>query len=104
MFSILKLPARLISVGVLALVLPLAVLAFATAPAKAATDGGAGASPWQQTEQTALRLIAATETTGDARILKFGLHFKLKPAGRSIGVRPATPGFRQCPTGARRRT
>ena len=77
MFLTLKLPARLMSVVVcvraLALVLALAVLAFSAPPAKAAADGGPdaspGASPWQQTEQTALRLIAATQTTGDARIL-----------------------------------
>ena len=105
MFLTLKLPARLMSVVVcvraLALVLALAVLAFSAPPAKAAADGGPdaspGASPWQQTEQTALRLIAATQTTGDARILKLGLHFKLKPGWKVYWRSPGDAGFPPMP-------
>ena len=89
MFSTLKLPARMGS----ALALALAVLAFSAAPAKAAADGRPGASPWQQTEQTALRLIAATETTGGARILSLGLHFKLKPGWKIYWRSPGDAGF-----------
>jgi len=101
MFSTLKIPARLnsvvVCVGALALVLPLAVLAVSAPPAKAAADGGPGASPWQQTEQTALRLIAATQTTGDARILKLGLHFKLKPGWKVYWRSPGDAGFPPMP-------
>ena len=84
MYSTLKLAARLISVVVRAGAFALAVLAFSAAPAQAAADGGPGASPWQRTEQTALRLIAATETTGRARTLRFGLHFKMKPGPSAL--------------------
>ena len=101
MFSTLKIPARLnfvvLCVGALALVLLLAMLAFSAAPARAAADGRPGASPWQQTEQTALRLIAATQTTGDARILKLGLHFKLKPGWKVYWRSPGDAGFPPMP-------
>ena len=101
MFSTLKISARLnfvvLCVGALALVLLLAMLAFSAAPARAAADGRPGASPWQQTEQTALRLIAATQTTGDARILKLGLHFKLKPGWKVYWRSPGDAGFPPMP-------
>ena len=101
MFSTLKIPARLnfvvLCVGALALVLLLAMLAFSAAPARAAADGRPGASPWQQTEQTALRLIAATQTTGDSRILKLGLHFKLKPGWKVYWRSPGDAGFPPMP-------
>ena len=101
MFLTLKIPARLnfvvLCIGVLALVLLLAMLAFSAAPARAAADGRPGASPWQQTEQTALRLIAATQTTGDARILKLGLHFKLKPGWKVYWRSPGDAGFPPMP-------
>ena len=101
MFLTLKIPARLnfvvLCIGVLALVLLLAMLAFSAAPARAAADGRPGASPWQQTEQTALRLIAATQTTGDARILKLGLHFKLKPGWKVYWRSPGDAGFPPIP-------
>jgi suppressor for copper-sensitivity B len=101
MFLTLKIPARLnfvvLCVGVLALVLLLAMLAFSVAPAKAAADGRPGASSWQQTKQTALRLIAATQTTGDAQILKLGLHFKLKPGWKVYWRSPGDAGFPPMP-------
>ena len=101
MFSTLKISARLnfvvLCVGALALVLLLAMLAFSAAPARAAADGRPGASPWQQTEQTALRLIAATQTTGDSRILKLGLHFKLKPGWKVYWRSPGDAGFPPMP-------
>ena len=101
MFLTLKIPARLnfvvLCIGALALVLLLAMLAFSAAPARAAADGRPGASPWQQTEQTALRLIAATQTTGDARILKLGLHFKLKPGWKVYWRSPGDAGFPPMP-------
>ena len=101
MFSTLKIPARLnfvvLCFGALALILLLAMLAFSAAPARAAADGRPGASPWQQTEQTALRLIAATQTTGDARILKLGLHFKLKPGWKVYWRSPGDAGFPPMP-------
>jgi suppressor for copper-sensitivity B len=101
MFSTLKIPTRLnfvvLWIRALALVLLLAILAFSAAPARAAADGRPGASPWQQTEQTALRLIAATQTTGDSRILKLGLHFKLKPGWKVYWRSPGDAGFPPMP-------
>ena len=101
MFSTLKIHAQLnfvvLWVRALTLVLLLAMLAFSAAPARAAADGRPGASPWQQTEQTALRLIAATQTTGDARILKLGLHFKLKPGWKVYWRSPGDAGFPPMP-------
>src|SRR3989338_385673 len=59
-------------------------------PASAAT---AAASPWQETEQSALRLIAATETTGDAETLRLGLEFKMKPGWKVYWRSPGDAGF-----------
>ncbi|MDA1091617.1 MAG: protein-disulfide reductase DsbD family protein [Proteobacteria bacterium] len=61
-------------------------------PAVAAGDEPAG-SAWQQTEQSAVRLIAATETTGNAETLTLGLHFKLKPGWKIYWRSPGDAGF-----------
>ncbi|MFQ5765937.1 MAG: protein-disulfide reductase DsbD family protein, partial [Rhodospirillales bacterium] len=52
-----------------------------------------GASAWHETKQTALRLISATETTGAATTLRFGLHFKLKPHWKIYWRSPGDAGF-----------
>lgn len=51
------------------------------------------ASAWHKTEQSALRLISATETTGNAETLKLGLHFKLKPGWKIYWRSPGDAGF-----------
>ena len=56
-----------------------------------------GASPWVKTEQTELRLIAATETVGAAETLRLGLHFKLKPGWKIYWRSPGDAGFPPIP-------
>ena len=67
----------------------------------ALSTGGAiaapGASPWVKTEQTELRLIAATETVGAAETLRLGLHFKLKPGWKIYWRSPGDAGFPPIP-------
>ena len=77
---------------VAALVVQMSVLAWlmlAPVPASAAS----AASPWVKTEQTELRLIAATETAGAAETLRLGLHFKLKPGWKIYWRSPGDAGF-----------
>ena len=84
---------------ILSLILPLifslifSLAPTALSPALAAVDGGPAASAWAETEQTALRLIAASETTGGQERLKFGLHFKLKPGWKIYWRSPGDAGF-----------
>ena len=67
----------------------------------ALSTGGAiaapGASPWVKTEQTELRLIAATKTVGAAETLRLGLHFKLKPGWKIYWRSPGDAGFPPIP-------
>ena len=77
---------------VAALVVQMSVLVWlmlAPVPASAAS----AASPWVKTEQTELRLIAATETAGAAETLRLGLHFKLKPGWKIYWRSPGDAGF-----------
>jgi suppressor for copper-sensitivity B len=67
-----------------------ALLALATAPVKAAEPG---ASDWVKTEQTSLRLVAATETAGDSDTLSLGLHFKMLPGWKIYWRSPGDAGF-----------
>jgi suppressor for copper-sensitivity B len=62
---------------------------------EAASDasGEPAASAWHKTDQSALRLIAATETTGNAETLSLGLHFKLKPGWKIYWRSPGDAGF-----------
>ena len=78
------------------LTLALAVAVF-SAGAEAQTGAGPAASAWAETEQTALRLIAATEATGSAETLKLGLHFKLKPGWKVYWRSPGDAGFPPIP-------
>jgi suppressor for copper-sensitivity B len=68
----------------------LAVLAGGTGESAESTRA---ASPWQETEQTALRLIAATETAGDTDMLRLGLQFKMKPEWKVYWRSPGDAGF-----------
>ena len=77
---------------VLAALLVGVLLSLGFGSAKAAGEGSA-ASAWHQTDQSALRLIAATETTGDADTLILGLHFKLKPGWKIYWRSPGDAGF-----------
>ncbi len=82
--------------GLAAFVVPWALLLFAAGSAAGAApspSNSPGASPWIKTEQTALRLIAATETAGAAETLKLGLHFKLKPGWKIYWRSPGDAGF-----------
>ncbi len=67
------------------------------------TLAGPAASAWAETEQTALRLIAATETTGGAKTLRFGLHFKMKPGWKVYWRSPGDAGFPPIPDGSQSR-
>jgi len=83
--------SRFVRIGWFALCL--AAAAFAGEPATAGLMSESAASPWQETEQTALRLISATETTGDAETLRLGLHFKMKPGWKIYWRSPGDAGF-----------
>ena len=67
-----------------------ALLALAPAPAGSAEPG---ASNWIKTEQTSLRLIAATETAKAGGALSLGLHFKLLPGWKIYWRSPGDAGF-----------
>ena len=71
----------------------LAAAAFAGESAMAGLSSESAASPWQETDQTALRLISATETAGDAETLRLGLHFKMKPGWKIYWRSPGDAGF-----------
>jgi suppressor for copper-sensitivity B len=68
------------------------VLALAwLAPAWHQAD--AAASPWVETEQTALRLVSAAEAVGSAEAVLLGLHFRLKPGWKIYWRSPGDAGF-----------
>ncbi len=71
----------------------LAALAIlATFPATAAAQNGP-ASAWAETEQTAVRLIAATTAVGQRESLPLGLEFKLDPGWKIYWRSPGDAGF-----------
>ncbi len=92
---------RLFGRALLAFGLILTALITGGPPAAAKGEGGPAASPWAETEQTALRLIAATETTGSAETLKFGLHFRMKPGWKVYWRSPGDAGFPPTPDWSR---
>ena len=67
-----------------------ALITLAPAQIEAAEPG---ASAWIKTEQTALRLVAATETAGDSKTLNLGLHFKLEPGWKIYWRSPGDAGY-----------
>ncbi|MBT3305823.1 MAG: hypothetical protein HN377_05000 [Alphaproteobacteria bacterium] len=61
---------------------------------KKLTDSGdLGASNWIKTEQTALRLVAATKTAGPSETMTLGLQFKLQPGWKIYWRSPGDAGF-----------
>jgi suppressor for copper-sensitivity B len=73
------------------LVVALASLAASPATDAAAEDGPASA--WAKTEQTAVRLIAATTAVGQRETLPLGLEFKLDPGWKIYWRSPGDAGF-----------
>jgi len=66
-----------------------ALLAVAGLPAWA----GSAASPWNETDQTRLRLVASTETIGGTKDVKLGLQFELQPGWKVYWRSPGDAGF-----------
>ena len=52
-----------------------------------------GASDWQKTEQSEVRLIAATQSIGTDDALRLGLHFRLQPGWKVYWRSPGDAGF-----------
>jgi suppressor for copper-sensitivity B len=52
-----------------------------------------GASDWHKTEQTEVRLIAATNSTGANGAIQLGIHFRLKPQWKIYWRSPGDAGF-----------
>jgi suppressor for copper-sensitivity B len=87
--------------------LAIAVFWAVATPALAQTAGDAfgnledsnspGASNWIKTEQTALRLVAATETARSTGTLTLGLHFKMQPGWKIYWRSPGDAGFPPIP-------
>ena len=67
----------------------LALVALVVAPARAEV----AASDWVKTEQTAVRLVAATQGTGDAASVVAGLHFRLEEGWKIYWRSPGDAGF-----------
>lgn len=65
----------------------LAITVFAPAAVLAA------ASDWFETEHGSVRLIAATEATGDREQIALGLHFRMKPGWKIYWRSPGDAGF-----------
>ena len=84
-------PPRL-SKTALALAALVVVAALGSArPAKA--QGGVAASDWVSTEQTAVRLVSATQATGEGASVFTGLHFRLKEGWKIYWRSPGDAGF-----------
>lgn len=82
---------------VLAAILALTVAVWAR-PVVAQTPGvsagaPAGASGWERTEQSAVRLISASETVGDAGSVTLGLHVRLADGWKTYWRSPGDAGF-----------
>ncbi|MGH6961101.1 MAG: protein-disulfide reductase DsbD domain-containing protein, partial [Dongiaceae bacterium] len=59
----------------------------------AGVDVGAVESEWARTDQSAVRLIAATTGVGDAANLRVGLEFDLQPGWKTYWRSPGDAGF-----------
>ncbi len=53
----------------------------------------AAASPWVETEQTAVRLVAATEAVGETESVSLGLHFRLREGWKIYWRSPGDAGY-----------
>ena len=69
------------------------MLALAAVPVQATTPAFATESPWVETDQTAVRLIAATTTTGASEAVTLGLQFRLKEGWKIYWRTPGDAGF-----------
>ena len=54
---------------------------------------GPGASAWETTDQTQLRLVSAAAAVGEMPLLRLGLEFKLKPGWKIYWRSPGAAGF-----------
>ena len=61
--------------------------------ASVASAAAEPASPWAETEQTAVRLISATNAVGEADRVPLGLHFKLQKGWKIYWRSPGDAGF-----------
>lgn len=59
----------------------------------APAEGAPPASPWAETEQTAVRLIAATEAVGTSETVPLGLEFRLEKDWKIYWRSPGDAGF-----------
>lgn len=55
--------------------------------------GKVAATPWAETDQSAVRIISATQSIGDKNELLLGLQFKLKPGWKVYWRSPGDAGF-----------
>ena len=62
-------------------------------PWAAADRAFAAASPWIETEQTEVRLIAAADAVGSGDSVLLGLHFRLRPGWKIYWRSPGDAGF-----------
>ncbi len=81
---------------------PRSLFAAVAVAAAALTPGAAwpaepAASAWVETEQSAVRLIAASETAGNGEAIVFGLQFRLKPGWKIYWRSPGDAGFPPIP-------
>ena len=60
---------------------------------QAAARAEPAASAWARTDQSAVRLIAATQGVGDGRTLQLGLHFRLKKNWKIYWRSPGDAGY-----------
>lgn len=51
------------------------------------------ATPWAKTDQSAVRIISASQTVGDQKSIQLGLQFKLKPGWKVYWRTPGDAGF-----------
>lgn len=66
---------------------------FGLAVALAAGPAQAAASPWQENDQGAVRLVSAVAAVGDGAEVQLGLHFRLKPGWKVYWRSPGDAGY-----------
>ena len=69
------------------------VVFAAVVPRPSAGAAPPGASPWAMTDHTAVRLIAASRTTGGGATVSAGLHFRLKDGWKIYWRSPGDAGY-----------
>ncbi len=71
----------------------LVLTAGAASSAESSTAPHGGASAWVKTEQTEVRLVAASSALGGAKTVRLGLQFKMKPGWKIYWRAPGDAGF-----------